>query len=295
MRWEMGRRSGNVEDQRGQQRIPGGFKGGGIAILLLALVGMFFGIDPTVILNLLGNGGDISVNRPTMEQRTAPTPQQDKLADFTSVVLADTEDTWREQFQRMGKTYKEPKLVLFSNAVQSACGFAQSATGPFYCGGDQKVYIDLDFFNELKHKLNAPGDFAQAYVIAHEIGHHVQNQLGILNKVNAAQRNASKTVANQLLVRLELQADCFAGIWAHHADRTRNVVEPGDIDEALNAASQIGDDHLQRQTRGYVTPDSFTHGTSAQRTNWFRQGYQSGQIQDCNTFAAKRPLFDVNE
>jgi predicted metalloprotease len=288
MRWEMGRRSGNVEDQRGQQRIPGGFKGGGIAILLLALVGMFFGIDPTVILNLLGNGGDISVNRPAMEQQAAPNPQQDKLADFTSVVLADTEDTWREQFQRMGKTYQEPKLVLFSGAVQSACGFTQSATGPFYCGGDQKVYIDLDFYNELKHKLNAPGDFAQAYVIAHEIGHHVQNQLGILNKVNAAQRNESKTVANQLLVRLELQADCFAGIWAHHADRTRSVVEPGDIDEALNAASQIGDDHLQHQSRGYITPDSFTHGTSAQRTNWFRQGYQSGQIQDCNTFAAKR-------
>lgn len=288
MRWEMGRKSDNVEDQRGQRMIPGGMKGGGIGILLLALVGMFFGIDPSVIFNLLGNE-EIPGNRPAMEQRqTAPNPQQDKLADFVSVVLADTEDTWHEQFQRMGKRYQEPKLVLFSGAVQSACGFAQAATGPFYCGADQKVYIDLDFYNELKHKLHAPGDFAQAYVIAHEIGHHIQNQLGILDKVHAAQRNNSKAAANQLSVRLELQADCFAGIWAHHADRARNVVEPGDIDEALNAASQIGDDRLQRQSRGYVTPDSFTHGTSSQRSHWFRIGYESGNIQSCNTFAARQ-------
>jgi predicted metalloprotease len=284
MRWDMGRRSGNIEDQRGM-RIPGGFKGGGIGILLLALVGMFFGIDPSLILNLLGNG-ELSISEPAMERQATPNPQQDKLADFVSVVLADTEDTWKEQFQRMGGAYREPKLVLFSGAVQSACGYAQSATGPFYCGADEKVYIDLDFYNDLKHKIGAPGDFAQAYVIAHEIGHHVQNQLGILDKVHSA-GSGRQTGSNQLLVRLELQADCFAGIWAHHADRARNVVEPGDIDEALNAAGQIGDDRLQRQSQGYVTPDSFTHGTSAQRARWFRQGFESGDIQSCNTFAAR--------
>lgn len=287
MRWDMGRRSSNVEDQRGQPMIPRGVKGGGIGVLLLALVGMFFGIDPSVILNLFGNG-EMPAGRPAMERRAAPNPQQDRLADFVSVVLADTEDTWKEQFQKRGSTYREPKLVLFSGAVKSACGFAQAATGPFYCGNDQKVYIDLDFYKELKHKLHAPGDFAQAYVIAHEIGHHVQNQLGILDKVHAAKQRVSQAEYNQLSVRLELQADCFAGIWAHHADRARNVVEPGDIDEALNAASQIGDDRLQRQSRGYITPDSFTHGSSAQRANWFRQGYNSGKIKDCNTFAAKR-------
>lgn len=287
MRWDNGRRSDNIEDQRGRRIMPGGVKGGGIGILLLALVGMFFGVDPALILDLLGNG-DLALSPPARERVAPPNPQQDRLADFVSVVLADTEDTWDDQFRRMGKVYQEPKLVLFSGSVESACGFAQSATGPFYCGGDHKVYIDLAFYKELKQQLHAPGDFAQAYVIAHEIGHHVQNQLGILDKVHSAQKSSSQKTANQLLVRLELQADCFAGMWAHHADRARKVIEPGDIDEALNAASRIGDDRLQRRSQGYVTPDSFTHGTSAQRAHWFRQGFDTGDIQQCNTFASKQ-------
>ncbi len=282
MRWDLGRRSDNIEDRRGQG-LPRRIKGGGIGVLLLALVGMYFGIDPALILNLLG-GGDIQLSEPAPQRQATQNPAQDRLADFISVVLADTEDTWKEQFQRMGVTYQEPKLVLFSNAVQSACGFAQAATGPFYCPGDGKVYIDLGFYDELKHKLHAPGDFAQAYVVAHEIGHHVQNLLGISDKVHAARQRVSQAEYNQLSVRLELQADCFAGIWAHHADRSRGVVEPGDIEEALNAASQIGDDRLQRASRGYVTPDSFTHGSSAQRMRWFRQGFTTGRIQGCNTF-----------
>ncbi|OQX20229.1 MAG: flagellar biosynthesis protein FlgM [Desulfobulbaceae bacterium A2] len=282
MRWDLGRRSDNIEDRRGQG-LPRRIKGGGIGVLLLALVGMYFGIDPAIILNLLG-GSDIALVDQSPQRQAPPNPAQDRLADFVSVVLADTEDTWKEQFRRMGATYQEPKLVLFHGAVHSACGFAQAATGPFYCPGDGKVYIDLDFYDELKHTLHAPGDFAQAYVVAHEIGHHVQNLLGISDKVHAARQRVSQVAYNQLSVRLELQADCFAGIWAHHADRSRGVVEPGDIDEALNAASQIGDDRLQRASRGAITPDSFTHGSSAQRMRWFRRGFASGTMQDCNTF-----------
>ncbi|HBI14755.1 MAG TPA: flagellar biosynthesis protein FlgM [Desulfobulbaceae bacterium] len=284
MRWESGRKSSNIEDRRGS-RMPGGFKGGGIAILLLALVGMYFGIDPSVILNL---GGQLQGDRPSTSMEYTPTEEEKQLADFVAVVLADTEETWHQQFQQLGGSYAEPTLVLFSAAVQSACGFAQAATGPFYCPADQKVYIDLSFYQELKDKMNAPGDFAQAYVIAHEIGHHVQNLLGILGKVQAARGQLPETEYNKLLVRLELQADCLAGVWANHADRARQVVEPGDIDEALNAASQIGDDRLQQQSRGYVTPDSFTHGTSEQRTRWFKQGYVRGDFNSCDTFAAKQ-------
>lgn len=264
--------------------MPGGFKGGGIAILLLALVGMYFGIDPSVILNL---GGQMGGEQPSSPEYT-PTAEENRLADFVAVVLADTEDTWHQQFQQLGGSYAEPTLVLFSGAVQSACGFAQAAMGPFYCPGDRKVYIDLSFYQDLKEKMNAPGDFAQAYVIAHEVGHHVQNLLGISDKVHAARRQLSETEYNQLSVRLELQADCMAGVWAHHADRSRQVVEPGDIDEALNAASQIGDDRLQQQSRGYVTPDSFTHGTSQQRAHWFKLGYAQGDFNSCDTFAAKQ-------
>ncbi|MGW8161744.1 MAG: KPN_02809 family neutral zinc metallopeptidase, partial [Desulfobulbales bacterium] len=201
--------------------------------------------------------------------------------------LADTEDTWNNQFSLLGSSYTEPKLVFFTGAVHSACGFAQSAMGPFYCPGDQKVYIDLSFYRDLKNRMNAPGDFAQAYVVAHEVGHHVQNLLGISDKVHAARHELSEQDYNKLSVRLELQADCLAGFWAHHADRTRRIVEPGDIDEALNAASQIGDDRLQKQSRGYVTPDSFTHGTSEQRTRWFKQGYARGDFNSCNTFAVR--------
>ena len=208
------------------------------------------------------------------------------MADFVSVVLADTEDTWNAIFRASGKSYTEPTLVLFSGAVNSACGYAQAAMGPFYCPGDGKVYIDLAFYQDLKKQMHAPGDFAQAYVIAHEVGHHVQNLLGISNKMQAMRRQVSKTEYNRLSVMLELQADCFAGVWAHNADRTRQVVEPGDIDEALNAASQIGDDRLQQQSRGYVTPDSFTHGSSTQRVRWFQRGYQTGKVANCDTFNA---------
>jgi hypothetical protein len=261
-------------------------KGGGIGILLLALVGMYFGIDPSVILDQVGQMGGEQSSTIT---EYIPTAEENQLAEFVSVVLADTEDTWKAQFSQMGSTYVEPSLVLFTGAVESACGFAQAAMGPFYCPPDQKVYIDLGFYQDLKNRMNSPGDFAQAYVIAHEVGHHVQNLLGISDKVQAARGELSEKDFNQLSVRLELQADCLAGVWANHADRVRQVVEPGDIDEALNAASQIGDDRLQKQTRGQVTPDSFTHGTSEQRVHWFRRGFSSGDLNSCNTFAAESP------
>ena len=283
MRWQDGRRSTNVEDRRGS-RIPGRVKGGSIGILLLALVGMYFGIDPSIILNL---GESVQVSQPGQSGAPVEQTEEDRqLAEFVSVVLADTEDVWKEQFRAAGQTYAEPNLVLFSGAVQSACGFAEAAMGPFYCPGDGKVYIDLSFYRELKRNMNAPGDFAQAYVIAHEVGHHVQNLLGLSRQMESMRRQVSKTEYNRLSVKMELQADCFAGLWAHHAHRARQVVEPGDIDEALNAASQIGDDRLQKQQRGYVTPDSFTHGTSAQRVSWFQRGYQTGRFDNCDTFNA---------
>ena len=284
MRWQDGRRSTNVEDQRGAG-MPASVKGGGIGILLLALVGMYFGIDPSIILNM---GNSVQVAQPG-RQAGGPVQQSEEdrqLAEFVSVVLADTEDTWNQIFRAGGKNYAEPSLVLFSGAVQSACGFAEAAMGPFYCPGDGKVYIDLSFYRDLKKNMNAPGDFAQAYVIAHEVGHHVQNLIGLAGKMESMRRQVSKTEYNRLSVMMELQADCFAGVWAYHADRTRQVVEPGDIDEALNAASQIGDDRLQKQQRGYVTPDSFTHGSSAQRVNWFQRGYQTGRFDSCDTFNA---------
>ncbi|HID69222.1 MAG TPA: flagellar biosynthesis protein FlgM [Desulfobacterales bacterium] len=284
MLWKNGRRSSNVEDRR-RIRIPGGKKGGGIGVLLLALVGMYFGIDPALILNMAGGapqGPSASVNS------APPTAEEQELAEFISVVLADTEDTWNKIFTEKGGKYREPKLVLFTGQVQSACGYAQAAMGPFYCPGDQQVYIDLAFYKDLRNQLDAPGDFAQAYVVAHEIGHHVQKLIGISDQVHQARQQLSKKDFNKVSVKLELQADCFAGIWANHADRVRNVVEPGDIDEALNAASHIGDDRLQKQSRGYVTPDSFTHGSSAQRVQWFKTGYQKGTLESCDTFSARR-------
>jgi predicted metalloprotease len=283
MRWKDGRRSTNIEDRRGR-RIPGGAKGGGIGIIILALVGMYFGLDPAMILNM---GEAIQAPSTDSATRTVPVdPRQEQEKEFISVVLADTEDVWGQVFTELGGTYEKPKLVLFTGAVQSACGFAQSAMGPFYCPGDRKVYIDLAFYDDLKNQLDSPGDFAQAYVVAHEIGHHVQKLLGISGKVDAL-RKLSKKDFNKVSVRLELQADCFAGVWANRANRMRNILEPGDIEEALNTASHIGDDRLQKQSRGYVTPDSFTHGSSAQRVRWFRQGFESGDIRACDTFAAR--------
>ena len=281
MLWKSGRRSDNVEDRRGM-RIGRGAKVGGLGTIVLALIAMYFGIDPSVILNQ-------GVVEPTTSQVPAagtPPAEQDPLADFVSVVLADTEDVWHEQFGRMGATYQAPTLVLFSGAVQSACGFAEAAMGPFYCPPDQKVYIDLEFYRDLKERHQAPGDFAQAYVIAHKVGHHVQTLLGISEKVHRRSGQVSQTEANELSVREELQADCLAGLWAHQAQRSRQILEEGDIEEALNAASAIGDDRLQQQGRGYVTPDSFTHGSSAQRVEWFRRGFSSGSLEQCNTFQA---------
>ena len=285
MRWQSGRRSSNIEDGRGS-RIPRGIKGGGIGILLLALVGMYFGIDPAVILNV---GETLQGTSPEASTPYQPTAEEKELADFVSVVLADTEDTWHAVFSASNRTYVEPKLVLFSGAVESACGFAQAAMGPFYCPADSKVYIDLSFYHDLKADLDSPGDFAQAYVIAHEVGHHVQNLLGISDKMAVERSRLSEVEYNRLSVKLELQADCLAGVWANHADRVRRVVEPGDIEEALNAASNIGDDRQQRRSQGRVTPDSFTHGTSAQRVSWFRRGFQSGNIGSCDTFKTGTP------
>lgn len=279
MRWEDGRRSSNIEDRRGM-RISRGKVGGGIGTIVLILVAMYFGIDPTIFMNVSNTTSDPQIQMQPA-QRSA---EENRLADFVSVVLADTEDTWHAIFQQSGQAYQEPQLVLFTDTVNSACGMAQAAMGPFYCPNDHKVYIDLGFYQELRDRFRAPGDFAQAYVVAHEIGHHVQNLLGILGDVHNARSRVSQAQANALSVRLELQADCLAGIWAHHADRSRQILEQGDVEEALNAASAIGDDRLQRQTQGRVVPDSFTHGTSKQRARWFLRGLESGQFNQCNTF-----------
>ena len=282
MRWRDGRRSSNVEDRR-TVRLSGKTKGGGIGIILLALVAMYFGVDPSIILQ---QGAGLS--GPSQESGYTPTREENELADFVSVVLADTEDTWDTLFSQGGSHYQRPTLVLFSGAVESACGFAQAAMGPFYCPADSKVYIDLSFYQDLRDKLGAPGDFAQAYVIAHEVGHHVQNLLGISDRVHQMRSRISQTEYNQLSVRLELQADCFSGIWANHAHRQQQILEQGDIEEALNAASMIGDDRLQKRSKGHVTPDSFTHGSSAQRMRWFTTGLKSGDIGSCDTFSAQR-------
>jgi len=284
MRLDDQRRSSNVEDERGSGG-GGGFGlpviGGGIGTLVILIIAALFGINPRSLLQ--------QQPAPQTQQRQAPsqpgaTPA-DPQADFVAAVLGDTEDVWHAYFkEHLGHDYQEPHLVLFSGATQSGCGFAQAATGPFYCPSDQKVYIDLQFYRELKERFQAPGDFAQAYVIAHEVGHHVQNLLGISEKVHAMEERASERQANALSVRLELQADCYAGVWANHAQKMKNILEPGDVEEALNAASAIGDDHLQMQSRGYVTPDSFTHGSSKQRVGWFKRGFESGDLENCNTF-----------
>ena len=282
MRWRSGRRSRNIEDRRGM-RIPRKAAGGGIGIIVIVLIAMYFGVDPTVFLS---QQGPTSSSVSTYTTSRPISPAENELAEFVSVVLADTEDTWHVLFNRMGKTYREPTVVLFSGAVESACGYAQAAMGPFYCPADQKVYIDLSFYQDLKTRHQAPGDFAQAYVIAHEIGHHVQTLLGISQKVHSIRNRVSKVEGNKLSVMQELQADCFAGLWAHHAQRARQILEEGDLEEALNAASAIGDDRLQQRGRGYVTPDSFTHGSSRQRVRWFKQGFETGDVAQCNTFRA---------
>lgn len=283
MRWRSGRKSTNVEDRR-RVRVSRKAAGGGIGIVVIALIALYFGVDPSIFISQMGPTSSVNTQQTTRQIPAA----ENQLAEFVSVVLADTEDTWNGLFSQMGKTYREPQLVLFSGAVQSTCGFAQAAMGPFYCPADQKVYIDLSFYQDLKNRHGAPGDFAQAYVIAHEIGHHVQTLLGISEKVHSARRRVSQVEGNQLSVMQELQADCFAGIWAHHANRARQILEEGDIEEALGAASAIGDDRMQRKSRGYVTPDSFTHGSSTQRVRWFKRGLKSGEVLDCNTFRAEK-------
>ncbi|MEO3385229.1 neutral zinc metallopeptidase [Mesorhizobium sp. CAU 1741] len=297
MRWRGRRQSSNVEDRRGQSRIPGGFGrsgrpmqipigrglgGGGLSGIVILVIVFFAlracGIDPFQILE---GGGPSS---PQVSEQSAPGAQPtDEEAQFVSVVLAETEDVWNGIFQAEGETYTEPRMVLFSDQVQSACGFASSASGPFYCPGDSQLYIDLGFFRELSQRFGASGDFAQAYVVAHEVGHHVQNLIGVLPEFNRQRQSMSETDANEMSVRVELQADCFAGIWAHFTAQ-KGLLEDGDIEEALNAAHQIGDDTIQRRTQGYVVPESFNHGTSEQRATWFGNGLRNGRLADCDTF-----------
>ncbi len=326
MRWRGQRESQNVEDRRGQgggfgfpfpggggMRFPGGSSGGrgggGIGILgILIILGLmlFFGVDPRVILQ--GPSGsettfpDIQLPQQRPDATNFPMPDgqsepqierprtagEDDLKSFVSVVLATTEDVWEEMLARYGQRYRDPTLVLFSGSTRSACGTGLAQMGPFYCPLDGKVYIDLDFYRELKDRFHAPGDMAQAYVIAHEIGHHVQTLLGITRQVERAKSQMRERQANALQVRMELQADCFAGIWANRAHETKDIIEPGDIDEALGAASAIGDDRIQKRTQGYVVPDSFTHGSSEQRVRWFRRGFDSGKLENCDTFNAEQ-------
>jgi uncharacterized protein len=275
MRWEDDRRSENVEDQRGARpRVVGG----GIGVLVIGVIAWFVTGDPSALLRGLSSGG------PGAQTSTLSPAEEEKLADFVKVVLADTEDVWTDLFRGMGKTYSKPKLVLFRGGVETACGEASSAVGPFYCPGDRKVYLDLGFYEELRRRFKAPGDFAQAYVVAHEIGHHVQNLLGRSDWVHQQRKQLNDTEYNRLSVRLELQADFYAGVWAHHAQKMKHILEPGDIDEALTAANAIGDDTLQRQARGTVVPDSFTHGSSAQRIAWFKLGFTSGDPKAGDTF-----------
>ena len=279
MRWEGRRESQNIEDRRGMRFGRAG--GIGLGTIVLALVAAYFGVDPSVVLQ---------GTQPSQQAQQVPyeeSADEARLREFVSVVLADTEDAWGAIFSAAGRTYEQPTLVLFSGAAQSACGFAQAAVGPFYCPGDRKVYIDLSFYQDLQKRFGAPGDFAQAYVVAHEVGHHVQTLLGISERNMAARQRASEAEANALSVRQELQADCFAGIWAHSADRSRQLLEAGDVEEGLNAAAAIGDDRLQKQARGHVAPESFTHGSSEQRVRWFKRGFETGAVDSCDSFAAR--------
>jgi uncharacterized protein len=309
MRWRGRRQSSNVEDRRGQGGgfggglgglgggrmrvgLPGGGRGagGGLGIgtiVVLLILAWAFGINPLAMLGGLDSGSPIQVGPPSSTQSGEIGAPTDEGGQFVATVLADTEDTWNQVFTDLGQSYKEPTLVLFTGQVPSGCGFASAATGPFYCPADRKLYIDLNFFDELQNRFGAGGDFAQAYVIAHEVGHHVQNLFGLLPKVNAARQRASQADSNELSIRVELQADCYAGIWAAHSEKI-GVVEDGDIEEALTAAAAVGDDSIQKRTQGYVVPESFNHGTSEQRARWFKRGYEGGSVQSCDTFQADR-------
>jgi predicted metalloprotease len=284
MRWQGRRESSNVDDRRGQpgQRMVGGV-GGGMGLLIMVAILWFSGADFGQILRVVLQQGPAVVQQQQAEHEI--TPEENELASFVKVVFADTEDVWNKVFQeQLNQQYREPTLVLFSQSTQSGCGYASSATGPFYCPADQKVYIDLSFYSELQNRFGAEGDFAQAYVIAHEVGHHVQRLTGFTSKVDSMRGRVSEEEQNQLSVRLELQADFLAGVWAHHAQQMKDILENGDLREAINAAQAIGDDRLQKQSQGYVQPDSFTHGTSEQRMKWFQKGYESGNMKDGNTF-----------
>jgi uncharacterized protein len=287
MKLDDSRRSDNVEDARGSGLGRGA--GIGVGTIVIVVIGYFMGVSPSTLLSLLTGGDPQAV--------TAPAPvgpgagaANDPQVDFVRAILGETEDVWGTYFKSLGRTYVPPKLVLFSGQVSSACGFASSAAGPFYCPGDQKVYIDLSFYRQLATEFGAPGDFARAYVIAHEVGHHVQNLLGITDKADQAEQHAGRAGANHVSVQIELQADCFAGVWAAQANKARKILEPGDLEQGLKAASSVGDDTLQKREQGTVVPDSFTHGTSAQRVGWFRRGFDSGKIDNCDTFGASRSI-----
>jgi predicted metalloprotease len=291
MKWEGHEQSKNVEDRRGMGGGGGmrvGGRGIGLGTIVIALVaGWIFGINPLTVLGVLGGAGDIALPQAQQGPAKAP-PAEDKAAAFVSTVLRDTEQVWGKLLAANGAVYKEPRLVLFRGATPTACGTGDSAMGPFYCPGDSKVYIDLEFFDTLRSRMGAPGDFAQAYVVSHEVGHHIQNLLGVTGKVDAMRGRISQVQMNALSVRVELQADCFAGVWAHHSQKGKNWLEQGDIEEALNAAAKIGDDTLQRAGQGRVVPESFTHGSAQQRMTWFKRGLDSGNANQCNTFDAKQ-------
>lgn len=277
MRWRDQRQSTNVEDKRGIGG-KGLAVGGGLGAILLLVVSLLFGVDPRTFLDQTPQG-----SAPGTENSRSVNPQEEELKQFTSSVLGSTEEVWQELFRQNGRQYREPKLTLFTDQVRSACGVAGAAVGPFYCPGDERIYLDLSFFQELRTRFRAPGDFAQAYVVAHEVGHHIQQLMGTMDRINGMQQRMSEAQANQLSVRLELQADFYAGVWAHYAQR-KGLLEAGDLDEALRAATAIGDDRLQKESQGYVVPDSFTHGTSEQRVRWFRKGFESGDLRQGDTF-----------
>lgn len=282
MKLDDSRRSDNVEDDRGSGIGRGA--GVGIGTIVVVVIGYFMGVNPSTLLSLLNGGDPQAVTAPTAAN--PPADAHDPQVDFVRAILGETEDVWGAYFKHMGKSYVAPKLVLFSGQISSACGFASTAAGPFYCPGDQKVYIDLAFYRQLATEFGAPGDFARAYVIAHEVGHHVQNLLGITDIAAQAEQRAGRSGANHVSVEIELQADCFAGVWAAQANNARKILEPGDLEQGLKAASSVGDDTLQKREQGTVVPDSFTHGSSAQRVGWFRRGFDSGKTDNCDTFSA---------